>query len=188
MQQINLHQKKLLALMEALFAFIALLFPWTKYKVEAFNMFGGAAGQIPSDNGFRSWGWLVIIGVVGVIIFSLLEDKTKDYSANMKLGVMGAFAVIALGAIIYLIALNSQGPLQTQEGNPVKVYAGIGLWLALTAGLIGLAWVSGILDKLSAAAKNRSAAPPYIPPATPPAPPPPPPVNTTTTTPTNPTA
>jgi hypothetical protein len=183
MQQINIHQKKLMALIEALFAFIALLFPWTKYKVEAFNLFGGAAGQIPSDNGFRSWGWLVIIGVVGVIICSLLEDKTKDYSANMKLGAMGGFAVIALGAIIYLITLNNVGPLQTQDGNPVKVNAGIGLWLALAAGVIGLAWVSGILDKLNT--KNTTAAAPYIPPATPPSPPPPP---THTTTPTNPTA
>lgn len=161
--------------MEALFAFIALLLPWTKYKMQAFNMFGGGGvGQIPSDNGFRSWGWLVIIGVAGVIVFSLLEDKTKDYSANMKLGVMGAFGVIALGAIIYLIALNNVGSLQTQDGTPVKAVAGIGLWLALAAGIIGLAWVSGVLSKLSATGKSASSPTVSAPPPPPPGPPPPP--------------
>ena len=169
MQQLGLHQRKLFALIEALFAFIALLLPWTKYKVQGFNMFGGGAMSIPSENGFRSWGWLVIIGVLGVIICSMLGDKLKDYIGNIKYAAMGAFGIIALGAIIYLIRLNSVGPLQTQDGMPVSVGAGMGLWLALAAGIIGLAWVSGILDKLNQ--KNMS---PAAPPSTPPPPPPPP--------------
>ena len=168
MQQLGLHQRKLFALAEALFAFIALLLPWTKYSVEGFNMFGGAA-SIPSDNGFRSWGWLVIIGVAGVVVCSVLGDKLRDYVGNLRYGVMGAFGLIVLGAIIYLIRLNSVGPLQTQDGIPVKAGAGMGLWLALVAGVIGLAWVSGILDKLNQ--RSVSSAPP----STPPPPPPPPP-------------
>ncbi|HLG38104.1 MAG TPA: hypothetical protein VI461_00500 [Chitinophagaceae bacterium] len=170
MQQLGLHQRKLFALAEALFAFIALLLPWTKYKAEGFNMFGGGAMSIPSENGFRSWGWLVVIGVVAVIICSVLGDKLRDYAGNFKYGVMGAFGLIILGAVIYLIRLNSVGPLQTQDGMPVKVGAGMGLWLALVAGVIGLAWVSGMLDKLNQ--KSMSQAPP---PSTPPPPPPPPP-------------
>ncbi len=171
MQQIGLHQKKIIALIEALFAFIALLLPWTKYNVQGFNMFGGGGVSIPSENGFRSWGWLVIIGVVAVIICSLLENRIRDYSTNMKMAVMGGFGLIALGAIIYLIRLNTVGPLQTQDGMPVSVSAGIGLWLALAAGVIGLAWVSGLMNKFSQGASpttSSSSAPP------PPPPPPPP--------------
>ncbi|MBL7742152.1 MAG: hypothetical protein JNN00_01650 [Chitinophagaceae bacterium] len=152
MQPAGLHQRKLYAIIEAAIAFLALLLPWTRYKLQmgGFNMFygGGGGGSIDPDNGFRSWGWLVVIGAIGVVITSLLGDKTKEYDKNMKLGAMGGFALIALGAIIYLTRLSSIGTLQTQDGIPVTVASGMGLWSALVAGLIGLAWVSGILDQL----------------------------------------
>jgi hypothetical protein len=150
MQQINLHQRKLYAIIEAALALIALLLPWTNYKItQAFNFFGGGGGgSIPSDNGFRSWGYLVLLGIVGVIICSLMGDKTKDYDGNMKLATMASFGAIALGSIIYMIRLNSVGPLQDNGGNPVTVSAGFGLWTALIAGVIGLAWVSGVLDQV----------------------------------------
>jgi hypothetical protein len=174
MQQVNLHQKKLFALLEAAFAIIALLLPWTTYKIGQMGGFGGG-GNIPSDNGFRSWGYLVVVGVIGVLICSLLGDKRRDYDNNMKLGAMASFAAIALGAIIYLIRLNNVGPLQEQNtGAAVTVSAGMGLWLALAAGVIGLAWVSGILSKLNANA-TAATAPSSVP--GPPPPPPPPPTN-----------
>jgi multisubunit Na+/H+ antiporter MnhB subunit len=168
MQQLGIHQKKLYAIIEAVFAFIALLLPWTKYNVQGFNMFGGAT-TIPSENGFRFTGWLVLIGAIAVIVCSILNDRSRDYDKNMKYVSMGGFAAIAIGAIAYLISLNSQGALQTQDGLPVSVSAGMGLWLALAAGIIGLSWVAGILDKLNQ--KSPSTQPP--PSSTPPPPPPP---------------
>lgn len=172
MQQLGIHQRRLYALIEAVFALIAMLLPWTKYSMNAFNMFG-AAQSIPSDNGFRSWGWLVLIGVIAVVVCSFLTDKTKEYEGNIKYAVIGGFGLIALGAIIYLIRLNSIGQLQTQDGILVTVSAGMGLWMALTAGVVGLAWVSGILDKLG---QKPAGGPPA---STPPPPPPPPPPPTT---------
>src|SRR5687768_13310537 len=164
MQKINIHQKKLLAIAEAAIAFIALLLPWTKYKVgQTVNMYdmygigGGAGGAINSDNGFRSWGWLVVLGIVGVIICSILRDVTKDYDKQMKMGAIGSFAAIAIGALAYLLALNSTGALQDPYGRPVSVSAGMGLWTALLAGVIGILWVTGILEQLSA--KNKAIPP-----------------------------
>jgi hypothetical protein len=167
MQQSGLHQRKLFAIIEAAFAFIALLLPWTRYKLQMaqFNMFGGGGGgSIDPDNGFRSWGWLVVIGVIGVLATSLLADKTKEYDKNMKLGAMASFGLIVLGAIIYVSRLSSVGTLQTPEGIPVTVSSGMGLWSALVAGLIGLAWVSGVLDQF---ATKKPAAPASNPPSTP---------------------
>lgn len=64
MQPTGLHQRKLFAIIEAAIAFLALLLPWTRYKLQmgGFNMFygGGGGGSINPDNGFRSWGWLEI--------------------------------------------------------------------------------------------------------------------------------
>jgi hypothetical protein len=150
MQQVNLHQRKLYALVEAIIAFIALLLPWTSYKITlAFNFFGGgdASLSIPPLNGLRSWGFVTLIGIVGVIICSLMGDKLKEYDKNMRLAVMASFGAIALGAIAYLLTLNSAGPLEA-NGNPVTINAGFGLWIALIAGLIGLVWVSGVLDQV----------------------------------------
>ncbi len=171
MQQTGLHQRKLFAIIEAAFAFIALLLPWTRYKMQMaqFNMFGGGGGggSIDPDNGFRSWGWLVVIGVIGVLATSLLGDKTKEYDKNMKLGAMASFGLIVLGAIIYVTRLSSVGTLQTQEGIPVTVSSGMGLWSALVAGLIGLAWVSGVLDQFNTKKPAAAAPNPPPPPTTP---------------------
>lgn len=177
MQKINLHQKKLLSLVEALAAFIALLLPWTKYKVgQTLNMYdmygigGGGGGAIDSDNGFRSWGWLVVVGIVGVIICSILRDANKDYDKQTRIGVIISFALIAIGALLYFLALNSTGALQDPYGRPVTVSAGMGLWTALLAGVVGILWVTGILEQLSA---KNNATPPAAPPAAPPTAPPP---------------
>jgi hypothetical protein len=165
MQSTGLHQRKLYAIIEAAIAFLALLLPWTRYKMGGFNMFygGGGGGSIDPDNGFRSWGWLVVIGVLGVIVTSLLGDKTKEYDKNMKLGAMGSFALIALGAIIYFTRLSSVGTLQTREGIPVTVASGMGIWSALVAGLIGLAWVSGVLDQFTTKKTAANQPPPAAP-------------------------
>ena len=182
MQQINLHQKKLFALIEAGLAFIALLLSWT---IE--NNY--VTGQTSSQNGFHSWGFLTLLGVLGVIAACLMGDKTKDFDKNGKLIALISFAAIALGALIYFFLLGSaekdqnrllqqqlqQMGYQVQSGpGGYSAKAGSGLWMALVAGVIGMAWVAGILDKINAATKAKSA----VAAATTPAAPPPPPTNT----------
>lgn len=179
MQQINLHQRKLFALIEAALALVAMLLTWTNEK----NYLNG---QTASQNGFNSWGYLTLIGILGVIVVSILMgDKTKEYDKNGKNIAMGSFGLIALGAIIYFIALNSaekdvireqqqqlqQLGYQLQTGaESYSASPGPGLWMALTAGIIGVAWVAGILDKLNAATRAQSSIPPAAPPTIPPPP------------------
>lgn len=183
MNSIPLHQKKLFAVIEAALAFLGLLLTWT---VENNYINNGSA----NSNGFRSWGWLCLLGVIGVIVISFIGDKMQDYDKNAKMITMGCFAVIILGTILYLISLNSasneQNRLLTRqyeqygyqlqrgfEGYSAK--SGPGLWTTMVAGVIGLAWVSGILDRFN----TKPATTPATAPITPQTP-------TTPTTPTNP--
>jgi hypothetical protein len=164
-----IHQKRLFAMIEAAIAFIALLLPWTTYKVQL-GFFGGG-GSIPSNNGFRSWGFLVLLGILGVFVCSIMGDRTKNYENNLKLGAMGSFGAIVLGAIIYLIRVNSYGQLQDNFGNPVSANGGVGLWIAMLAGIIGILWVGGVLDQIM---KPKPGSPANPAPSSPPSNPAPP--------------
>lgn len=151
MQQVNLHQQRLYSLIEAGIAFIAMLLPWTVEKVQVFQQANSS-----NMNGFRSWGFLVLIGVIGVIIASFMGDKTREFDKNTKKIALGSFAAITIGAIAYLIALNNAGKGQSLQyggfdfSNAYSVSAGTGLWMALVAGIVGLAWVSGVLKNIAA--------------------------------------
>jgi hypothetical protein len=145
MQQINLHKQKLLALAEAGIALIALFLTWMTAGVEGFPQ----ADQ--SKNGLGGWGLLTAVGIAGVAFASLSGDKTKNFDSNSKKIALASFLAIALGAIIYYFRLRSLSGAQQYQNYTltVKTVAGPGLWMALVAGIIGLAWVSGLLEKLS---------------------------------------
>ncbi len=192
MQQINLHKTKLVALLEAAFAFIALFLTWTTETLTAggqqggggFDLrnFGGQAGfnqmnnmmNQATQNGFNSWGYLTLVGIIGVFIVTLfMGDKTKDYDKQTKNLVLLSFAAIAAGAIIYYLRLNSVSKevamvAQQRMGAIYSAKAGMGLWTALLAGLIGLAWVTGLMNKLGtpAAAPATTTTTTEIPPTT----------------------
>jgi hypothetical protein len=99
-----------------------------------------------------------------VIVISLVGEKMKDFDKNARLIAMGCFAAIVLGAILYLITLNSasneqnrllsrqyeQAGYQFQRGfEGYSAKSGPGLWTSLIAGVLGLAWVAGILDRFN---------------------------------------
>lgn len=133
MENLNLHKSKLYSLIIAGVALIALILPWVTIK------FGGFGGG--SANGLRSWGLLSLLGVAAVAAAAFfLGDKTKDYDENSKKIAMGGFGGIILGAVLFFIRLNSFG-----GGFSSAVSAGIGLWLALAAGVAGLLLVLGII-------------------------------------------
>jgi hypothetical protein len=120
----------LYALIIALVTFISLLLPWLT------TPFGG------SLNGLRGLGLLTLLGVGAVVALSFMGDKTKEYDANSKKLVMGAFGAIVAGALLFLLTKNSTygGGL---FGSILK--PGFGLWLCIIAGLAGLALTSGII-------------------------------------------
>ena len=151
MEKVNLHQQKLYALIVAVLALIAIFLPWTVQK------FGGdffGMGRSITMNGFRSTGFLTFLGIIGVIIASLMGDKTKEYDSNSKMIAMGSFGAIAAGALIYFLLVMG-------KSKAYGASAGIGVWISIVAGLVGLLWVSGLIKM-----KPTTPAPPA-----PPAPP-----------------
>jgi len=124
MDQMNFHKQKLYALIIAGIAFISLFLPWV-----SMGMFG-------SVNGFRSWGLLSFLGVVGVIVSCFMGDKSIPFDDTFKKVAMGSFAGIAVGALIYYFNLGS---------GFIRLDSGFGLWLCLIAGILGLLWVIGLV-------------------------------------------
>ena len=139
MEKVNLHQQKLYALIVAAVALIAMFLPWTVQRIPGFEMFGqGIGGGSSSMNGFRSVGFLSFLGIIGVVVASLMGDKTKEYDSNSKMIAMASFGAIAAGALIYFLLVSS-------KNKAYGASAGIGVWIALIVGLAGLAWVAGLI-------------------------------------------
>lgn len=113
---------------------ISLIFPWVSAKVKGF----GAVGA--SHNGFGSWGLLVLIGVGAAVASCFIGDKTQEYDANTKKIALGGFGAMAGGALIYLIRI-----LTTGGAYGVKLSPGIGLFLGLIAGAVGLLLLLGMI-------------------------------------------
>jgi len=133
MENLNLHKSKLYSLIIAGVALIALILPWITFK------FGGFGSG--SSNGLRSWGLLTLLGIGAVVAACyFLGDKTKEFDANTKKIALAGFGGIAAGALIFFLRLNSYG-----GGFGSMAGAGIGLWLALLAGVGGLLFTLGII-------------------------------------------
>jgi len=141
MENVNLHKQKLYALIFAAVALIALILPWMRVSYD-FGGFGGGAAGGRSVNGFRGWGYLSFIGIIGVVISALLEDKTKEFQGNFKMIAMAAFGLVAVGAIVFMLRVNAVGGGGFQG---VKSSPGFGLFIALAAGIAGIALVSGVI-------------------------------------------
>lgn len=141
MENLNLHKQKLYALIIAGVALIALFLPWASVSIRGY---GGGGG---STNGLKGWGLLALAGVAAVAVASLMEDKTKEYMGNMKMVAMGGFGLMILAGVITFIRLSSAKGKggELDFGGMVKVSAGLGLFLCIIAGVLGLLWVMGIV-------------------------------------------
>jgi hypothetical protein len=124
MDQMNFHKLKLYSLIIGAVALISLLLPWIKWGPY-------------SSNGFRSWGYLSLIGVIGVGALCLIGDRTADFSAEYRKYIMIAFGTISLGALLFFFRLSSIAGF--------SVNSGIGLWLCFLSGLAGLAIIYGLI-------------------------------------------
>ncbi|MEI9807314.1 MAG: hypothetical protein WDO16_05195 [Bacteroidota bacterium] len=99
---------------------------------------GGFGGG--SANGFRSWGLFYHYwGVIGVAIACFLGDKSKEFDDTFKKVALGSFGAIAAGALIFFLRISSY------SGGFGGVSSGVGLWLCLIAGLVGLGWLLGLV-------------------------------------------
>ncbi len=129
-----IHQKKLYSLFIGGAALLGMILPWATVS---YGGFGGGA----SSNGFGGWGFLSLLGIIGVVVSSLMGDKLLDYDKNMKLVAMSSFGAIALGAFIGMMQISNAGG----RGYGGGVKSGIGLFLTILAGIAGLLWVTGVI-------------------------------------------
>lgn len=126
----GLHKSKMYSLLIAGVALITLLLPWISVKVFGYSQ---------SWNGLRGWGLLSLLGIGGAIAISLMGDKTKEYDATMKKVILGCFGAIALGAVLFFLRKS------TVAGGMSSVGTGLGLWLCLAVGALGVLLQMGIV-------------------------------------------
>lgn len=129
MENLGFHKSKLYSLILAGVALISLLLPWISVSAGGF---GGA-----SKNGFGGWGLVVLLGIGAVAAACFMGNKALSFDEMGKKLVLGGFGAIVGGAVIYLIRIFTMGGGGTY-GGLVKVSPGLGLFLGLVAGAIGL--------------------------------------------------
>ncbi len=140
MENLNLHKQKLYALIFAGVALIALILPWATAK-------GGMGMGGGSSNGLRSWGFVALLGIIGVVAATFLGDKTKAFEGQFRQIALASFAAIAGGALIYLLRLLMGS--KSYMGYKIKfsqiASPGFGLFICLLAGAAGLLFLMGLI-------------------------------------------
>jgi hypothetical protein len=134
MENLGFHKSKLYSLILAGVALIALILPWVSVSAGGFG--GG------SENGFKSWGLVSLLGIGLVAASCFMGNKAVAFDEMGKKLALGGFGAIAGGAVIYLIRVLTMGG---KYGGMIKVSPGIGLFLGLAAGVIGLLLLLGIV-------------------------------------------
>ncbi len=129
MENLNFHKQKLYSLIVAGAALIALFLPWAKVS------YGGYGGG--SVNGLHGEGFITLLGVGAVAAACLMGDKMKTFEGNFKNIALGGFGGIIAGAVIAFINISGKG-----RGI---IKPGLGIWLAIAAGAVGLLFLLGII-------------------------------------------
>lgn len=132
---------------------------------------------IESQNGFASWGFLSLAGMLGVVVLSFIGDKAQPYAGQFKQIAMAAFGLMVVGAVIFMIRIMTgsqefntiDGGRQTYKLSQL-VKPGFGLFLCIAAGLGGLVLLSGIIKIPTTGTSNPSVTPGSFPPTPPPPP------------------
>ncbi len=138
MEKLGLHKQKLYSLILAGVVVISLLLPW--FSVRAAGGFGGYGVSV---NGFKSWGLLALLGAGAAIAACFMGNKAMPYDDMGKKMSLGGFGAITAAGVIYLIRILTVGG--GKYGGMVKASPGIGLFLGLAAGAIGLLLLLGVV-------------------------------------------
>jgi len=118
----TMHKQRLYSLIIAAVALITMILPWISLSF------------LGSVNGFRSWGWLSFLGIAAIAISVFMGNKEQSFDPMFKNVVMAGFGAIAVGAIAFYIRFSGLG-----------LSSGFGLWACLILGLVGLAFIFGLI-------------------------------------------
>lgn len=124
MENLNFHKSKLYSLILAGVGLLALFLPW-------FTL-----GGFGNKNGLGSWGLLFLLGLGLVAAACFMGNKSLVFDEMGRKLVLGGFGAMTAGAAIYLIRILTMGG--GQYGGYIKLSPGIGLFLGLAVGVIGL--------------------------------------------------
>lgn len=124
----GMNKQRLYSLIGAGAGLISLILPWR------------TLGGFTVANGFNGLGIIALLGVVGVAVATFMGDKTKPYEGQTKQIAMGSFGAIALGGLLTLLTKASIG-----GGIKMSTSPGIGLFLALAVGVLGILFIMGIV-------------------------------------------
>jgi hypothetical protein len=128
----GLHKQKMYSLILGAIGLVTLLLPWLSVKVFGMSRsWSGLSG--------KGWALLSLIGLIAVIATAFIGNKTAAYDETMKKVVLGGFGAMALGAVLFLLRKNSV------TGGMPGVNTGIGLWLCLAVGVLGVLLNLGIV-------------------------------------------
>jgi hypothetical protein len=103
---------------------ISLLLPWARVSI---------FGMSNSTNGLKGEGLIALLGVVGLCVAALMGDKPAGLDKNMRYVALGSFGAIILSGLLVFLSIKS----------PVK--PGLGLFLALAVGVLGLLLMLGVV-------------------------------------------
>ena len=129
MENLNFHKQKLYSLICAGAGLIAMLLAWAKVS------FGGYGGG--SVNGFHGEGFISLLGIGAVAAACFMGDKMKAFEGNFKTIARGGFGAMIAGAVIAMMNISSKG-----RG---VIRPGLGIWLEIAAGAVGLLFLLGII-------------------------------------------
>ena len=120
----GMHKQRLYSLIIAGVALLTLLLPWVTFGFY-------------SQNGFRGWGILSLLGILAAAGSVFSGNKTMAFDNMMKKISLGAFGAISLGALIFVL---------TKDSNYTPFAGlGFGVWVCLAAGVAGLAILLGFI-------------------------------------------
>src|ERR1022692_624718 len=122
----TLNKQRKFTLIAAVVGIISIFLPWIAVS---------GLGLSISENGFHSYGVIVLIGFIGAGILAIMGDQTKPLDKAMW------FVELIAGAIALIFTLIFMSTLSGAES--VGAGYGIGLWLSILAsiGVLASAWL-----------------------------------------------
>lgn len=122
----TLNKQRKFTLIAAVVGVISIFLPWISVSGLGISM---------SENGFHSYGVMVLIGFIGAVILSIMGDQTKPLDKTMWFVALIAGAIALIFTLLFMT--NLSGDTLGAAGF------GFGIWISILAsvGVLASAWM-----------------------------------------------